>query len=149
MDKKERKEIQKLLIEIISSEGMGNISYTLQLLKTNHSKEVSRTTIFNWEKSNSEWSLKFRQAIEIGSERGIKQIKELALMSLIKNLTQGHAIITMFVLKNLDKENFGEGVNDIKVDNRQIIFNNPKVLETVLKTYRLLESKIQVVNNND
>jgi hypothetical protein len=136
---KDQDEIKKQFIEIIKDQGRGTIELSVVILNSiNEGKkemQVARQTIYNYMENDPEFKEELREAITLGTKRTMKEIRSFAIMSLIENLKKNNPIITMFTLKNVDKENFSEGADQgTKIDNRQMILQDPQAVETVMKS---------------
>lgn len=123
---------KKEMLVLLKTEAYGNIAIACQKLG------IDRSTYYKWCQNNEDYDFLAQQAIREGK----RVIRDLAEAGLVKRISAGDTTAIIFALKNLDKDNYGEGLNDFRLSNYQVILNDPKALRTVLKTWQLVAPKL-------
>lgn len=123
---------RKELLELLRTEAYGNVSIACQKLG------IDRSTHYLWCKKDENYEFEAQEAMKEGK----KVIRDLAEAGLMKRISAGDTTAIIFALKNLDKDTYGEGLNDFKLNSFQLILNDPKALQTVLKTWQLVAPKL-------
>lgn len=126
------------MLELLKTEAYGNVSIACQKLG------IDRSTHYLWCKKHEEYEFEAQEAIREGK----KVIRDLAEAGLVKRIAAGDTTAIIFALKNLDKDNYGEGLNDFRLNSYQVILNDPKALRTVLKTWQLVAPKLLKQNED-
>lgn len=97
----------------------------------------SRYQIYEWMNADPD----FKEAVAQTKILASEQIGDIAETALIERLKAGDTTAIIFTLKNKKNQEYGKGEGDTYIDNRKIVLNSPKALETVMKSvYALMET---------
>lgn len=134
-----QQQVKEKFVQALKSEEIrGIITLAVQYIGWDYA------TIRRWRLEDPEFDEQVQEAIADGKE----QIGDIAEGALVNRILKGDTTAIIFALKNLKKENYGSGLMDLNIDNRKIVLNDGRVLDTVLKTYRKLSEANEILQKD-
>lgn len=93
-----------------------------------HKVGIARQTYYDWANKDTQFELDAKEA----SRKGKQHLRDLAESALAVSIAAGNITAIIFTLKNLDKEHYGEGVDNGTVTNNNLIFTDPRAITSLL-----------------